>query len=249
MNQSDCVAVVTGAGSGMGRSIATGLAAEGRRIAALDINKATVAETVEMITAAGGEAEAFQVDISDPAAVTDVRDQVVSSLGNARILVNNAGWEEIHPFMETTPAFRLKNISINLLGAMSVSNAFLEGMVAEGAGGRVVNIASDAGRVGSSGEVVYSGAKGGLIGFTKALAREMARYKITVNCVAPGPADTAMLHGAPKKLTDSLAKVIPMRRLALPEDIMYAVRFFASDETSYITGQTLSVSGGLTMAG
>jgi 2-hydroxycyclohexanecarboxyl-CoA dehydrogenase len=249
MNQSDVVAVVTGAGSGMGRAIAIGLAEEGRRVAAVDINPGSVQDTVDMIVKSGGKAVAFHADISDPAAVSTVRDDVVAQVGNARILVNCAGWEEIHPFMETTPEFRLKNISINLLGAMSVSSAFLEGMIADGQGGRVINISSDAGRVGSTGEVVYSGAKGGLIGFTKALAREMARDRITVNCVAPGPTDTAMLHGAPKKLTDALCRVIPLGRLAQPEDVMYAVRFFASDETSYITGQTLSVSGGLTMAG
>lgn len=249
MSEPSALAVVTGAGSGMGRAIALGLAATGRRVAALDVNAGTVAETVDMITSAGGESAAFQLDISDQEAVAATRDEVVSRFGPARILVNNAGWEEIYAFMDTTPEFRVKNISINLLGAMSVSQAFLEGMIAEGKGGRVINISSDAGRVGSSGEVVYSGAKGGLIGFTKALAREMARHAICVNCVCPGPTDTAMLQGAPKKLTDSLARVIPMGRLAQPEDIMYAVRFFASDETSYITGQTLSVSGGLTMAG
>jgi len=249
MDSSGTLAVVTGAGSGMGRAIALGLAAAGRRVAALDINTETVKETVEMVTRDGGEAAAFQLDIADAEAVSAVRDDVVAQHGPAGILVNNAGWEEIHPFMDTTTDFRVKSLSINLLGAMSVSQAFLEGMISAGNGGRVVNISSDAGRVGSSGEVVYSGAKGGLIGFTKALAREMARYQISVNCVCPGPTDTAMLAGAPKKLTDSLARVIPMGRLAQPEDIMHAVRFFVSDETSYITGQTLSVSGGLTMAG
>jgi 2-hydroxycyclohexanecarboxyl-CoA dehydrogenase len=249
MNESDALAVVTGAGSGMGRAIALGLAESGRRVAALDINEGTAQETVEMIRGKGGDATAFQLDIADAEAVVAVRDEVVAHYGSARIVVNNAGWEEIHPFMETTTDFRIKIMSINLLGAMAVSHAFLEGMIAEGQGGRVVNISSDAGRVGSSGEVVYSGAKGGLIGFTKALAREMARHKICVNCVCPGPTDTAMLHGAPKKLTDSLARVIPMGRLAQPEDVMHAVRFFTSDDTSYITGQTLSVSGGLTMAG
>lgn len=249
MTEPSPLAVVTGAGSGMGRAIAIGLAAAGRRVAALDINAGTAQETVDMIARDGGDAAAFQLDISDQAAVVAARDDVLSHFGPAWILVNNAGWEEIHPFMDTTPQFRVKNISINLLGAMSVSQAFLEGMIAEGKGGRVINISSDAGRVGSSGEVVYSGAKGGLMGFTKALAREMARYGICVNCVCPGPTDTAMLQGAPKKLTDSLARVIPMGRLAQPEDIMFAVRFFASDQTSYITGQTLSVSGGLTMAG
>lgn len=249
MSGSSALAVVTGAGSGMGRAIAIGLARAGRRVAALDVNGESVAVTVGTITNDGGEATAHQVDISDPVAVDAARDEVVGRHGPAWILVNNAGWEEIQPFMDTSPEFRVKILSINLLGAMSVTQAFLEDMVAEGKGGRVVNIASDAGRVGSSGEVVYSGAKGGLIGFTKAIAREMVRHDICVNCVCPGPTDTAMLRSAPKNLTDKLARVIPMGRLAQPDDVMNAVRFFAADETSYITGQTLSVSGGLTMAG
>jgi NAD(P)-dependent dehydrogenase (short-subunit alcohol dehydrogenase family) len=151
--------------------------------------------------------------------------------------------------METTDEFRVKNISINLLGPMTVSQVFLRDVIAAGAGGRVVNIASDAGRVGSKGEVVYSAAKGGIIAFTKSLAREMARFAITANCVCPGPTDTPMLHSAPRKLTDALANSIPMRRVGSPDDMMNAVRFFASEESSYMTGQTLSVSGGLTMAG
>jgi len=245
----DNLAVVTGGGSGMGRAIAVGLAATGRPIAVLDRDTDGAERTAANIREAGGTAEAFTVDISDDDAVLAVRTAVEEQFGPAQTLVNCAGWEEIMPFMETSADFRRKNISINLLGAMAISSAFLEGMIAAGRGGRVVNISSDAGRVGSSGEVVYSGAKGGLIGFTKALAREMVRYQITVNCVCPGPTETPMLASAPKKLTDSLANVIPMRRLATPEDIMNAVRFFVADDSSYITGQTLSVSGGLTMAG
>jgi 2-hydroxycyclohexanecarboxyl-CoA dehydrogenase len=243
------LAVVTGAGSGMGRAIAIGLAATGKRVAVLDINTDMAAETTEAIRQAGGSATSFAVDIADIDSVNAAQVAVAEKYGAAWILVNCAGWEEIYPFMETTHEFRVKNISINLLGTMSVSQAFLRDMIASGEGGRVVNIASDAGRVGSSGEVVYSGAKGGIIAFTKSLAREMARYSITANCVCPGPTDTPMLHGAPKTLTDALAKVIPMRRLAYPEEIMNAVRFFACEDSSYITGQTMSVSGGLTMAG
>lgn len=242
-------AVVTGAASGMGRAIALGLAAKGRHVAALDINLDMAEETVQQIRQQGGTAEAFGVDIADPSAVEMASKEVVERFGPPWILVNNAGWEEIHPFMETTVEFRVKNISINLLGTMTVSQIFLRAMIDAGSGGRVVNVSSDAGRVGSMGETVYSGAKGGIIGFTKSLAREMARHRITVNCVCPGPTDTPMLRSAPKKITDALANAIPFKRLALPEDIMNAVRFFASEDSSYITGQTLSVSGGLTMAG
>lgn len=249
MTESENLTVVTGGASGMGQAIALGLAAAGRTVAVLDRDLDGAVATADRITQAGGAARAFSADISIPEEVAAVRDAVEAAYGPAQTLVNCAGWEQIMPFMETTPEFRLKNISINLLGAMSVSSYFLEGMIAAGRGGRVVNISSDAGRVGSSGEVVYSGAKGGLIGFSKALAREMVRYQITVNCVCPGPTDTAMLASAPKRLTDSLANVIPMRRLAQPDDIMNAVRFFVADDSSYITGQTLSVSGGLTMAG
>lgn len=248
-NTQNALAVVTGAGSGIGRAIAIGLAAEGRTVAALDIRQDLARETAHAITDSGHTAEAFEVDIADVQSVQRVRDEVSDKYGPVRVLVNNAGWEEIHPFMETTSEFWQKILSINLLGPIAVTNAFLRGMIDAGQGGRVINISSDAGRVGSSGETVYSGAKGGVIGFTKALAREMVRYQITSNCVCPGPTDTPLLRQAPKKLTDALAAAIPARRLARPEEIMHAVRFFASDDSSYITGQTLSVSGGLTMAG
>ncbi|TFB77302.1 SDR family oxidoreductase [Cryobacterium glaciale] len=241
--------VVTGGGSGMGRAIALGMAAQGKPVAVLDRDLEGAEETVREIRERGGEATSFYVDISLADEVSAACAAVEETYGPAHTLINNAGWEEIMPFMETSPEFRLKNISINLLGTMSVSSTFLRGMIDAGRGGRVVNISSDAGRVGSSGEAVYSGAKGGIIAFTKSIAREMVRYQITSNCVCPGPTETRMLSGAPKKLTDSLEKAIPMRRLAQPEDIMNAVRFFASEESSYITGQTLSVSGGLTMAG
>jgi 2-hydroxycyclohexanecarboxyl-CoA dehydrogenase len=243
------LAVVTGGGSGMGRAIALGLAAQGRPIAVLDRNLEAAEETVREIKNRAGEATSFFVDISVADDVAAACAAVEAIYGPAQTLVNNAGWEEIMPFMDTSAEFRIKIISINLLGAMSMSSTFLKGMIDAGRGGRIINISSDAGRVGSSGEAVYSGAKGGIIAFTKSLAREMVRHQITANTVCPGPTDTAMLASAPKKLTDALERVIPMRRLAQPEDIMNAVRFFASEESSYITGQTLSVSGGLTMAG
>jgi len=242
------LAVVTGGGSGIGRAIAIGLAAEGHNVAILDVRLDLAQETAEGIISSGGRAEAFHVDIADLDSVTAVRDAVVAKHGPCQVLVNNAGWEEIHRFMDTSSDFWQKILGINLLGPMAVTHAFLQGMIEAGDGGRVINISSDAGRVGSSGEVVYSGAKGGMIGFTKALAREIIRFDITSNCVCPGPTNTALLRGAPEKLTKALIGAVPARRLAEPEDIMNAVRFFASPDSSYITGQTLSVSGGLTMA-
>lgn len=242
------LAVVTGGGAGIGRAIAIGLAAQGRNVAILDVREELAEEIAQGIRSNGGRADAFHVDIADMESVTDVREQVEAKHGPCQVLVNNAGWEEIHRFMDTSSDFWQKILNINLLGPVAVTHAFVQGMIAAGEGGRVINISSDAGRVGSSGEVVYSGAKGGIIGFTKALAREIIRYDITSNCVCPGPTDTPLLRDAPKKLTDALIGAVPARRLAQPEDIMNAVRFFASPDSSYITGQTLSVSGGLTMA-
>ena len=244
----DSMAVVTGGGAGIGRAIAIGLAAQGRTVAILDVREEVAKETAQIIVDAGGRAEGFYVDIADMDSVTAVRDAVEAKHGTAQVLVNNAGWEEIHRFTETSSDFWKKILNINLLGPVAVTHAFLQGMIDAGEGGRIVSISSDAGRVGSSGEVVYSGAKGGIIGFTKALAREVIRYDITSNCVCPGPTDTPLLRDAPKKLTDALIGAVPARRLAQPEDIMNAVRFFASPDSGYITGQTLSVSGGLTMA-
>jgi 2-hydroxycyclohexanecarboxyl-CoA dehydrogenase len=165
------------------------------------------------------------------------------------VIVNNAGWDEIRPFMDNDRDFIRKVVAINYLGPVTVTQAFLRGMIDAGAGGRVVSIASDAGRVGSTGETVYAGAKGGIIGFTKSLAREMARHQVTVNCVCPGPTDTPLFHQQPEKMREALIRAIPFRRLGQPADIAHAVRFFASDGASFITGQVLSVSGGLTMAG
>lgn len=249
MTQSPTLGVVTGSGSGIGRAIAIRLAAEGARVAVLDIDRAGAEATVELIRAAGGESEAFEVDISRPASVAAARDAVESRLGIPTVLVNNAGWDVIQPFMGTDAPFWSKVVGINYLGPVAVSHAFLGSMIASGQGGRIINIASDAGRVGSTGEAVYAGAKGGVIAFTKSLAREMARHAITVNCVCPGPTDTPLFRSQGERIREALLKAIPLRRLAQPEDVAHAVRFFASADSSYITGQVLSVSGGLTMAG
>ncbi len=165
------------------------------------------------------------------------------------MIVNCAGWDETHRFTETDRPFWEKVLAINLLGVVAVTHAFLGAMIERGEGGRIVNVASDAGRVGSSGEAVYAGAKGGVIAFTKSLARETAKHGITANAVCPGPTDTPLFRAQPEKLQQALERAVPMGRLGRPADVAAAIAFFASDGATFVTGQVLSVSGGLTMAG
>jgi 2-hydroxycyclohexanecarboxyl-CoA dehydrogenase len=240
------IAVVTGAGSGIGKAIALGLAARGDRVIAADLNEAaaeaTAAQQPELITA-------LPVDVSDRAQVDALRDRAHAEVGVPNVVVNAAGWDRTDQFLNATTEFAEKVVAINYLGPVHVCSAFLPGIIDGGGGGRVVNLASDAGRVGSAGETIYAGAKGGVIALTKSLAREMARYAITVNCVCPGPTDTPLFAAQPDKLKEALVKAIPFRRLARPEEVAAPVLFFASDAASFITGQVISVSGGLTMAG
>jgi 2-hydroxycyclohexanecarboxyl-CoA dehydrogenase len=240
------VAVVTGAASGIGRAIALLLAEAGAIVAAVDRDADGVRGTAERI---GDRSTAHVADLTDPAAALAMRDEVIGEHGVPNVLVNAAGWDRIEPFMDNDDEVWQTLTAINLLGPVRVSHAFLRPILDAGTDVRIFNIASDAGRVGSSGETVYASTKGGVIAFTKSLAREMARHRITVNCVSPGPTNTPLLHSMPEKLRDSLQKAIPFRRLADPEEIADAVLFFASDRARYITGQVLSVSGGLTMAG
>jgi 2-hydroxycyclohexanecarboxyl-CoA dehydrogenase len=239
-------AVVTGAASGIGRAIALSLAEAGASVAAVDRDAHGVRASVERL---GADSTAHVADLTDPAAVLAVRDEVLAAHGLPHVLVNAAGWDRIEPFMDNDDELWQSLMAVNLLGPIRVCHAFLRPILDAGAQARIINIGSDAGRVGSSGETVYAGTKGGVIAFTKSLAREMARHHINVNCVCPGPTDTPLLQSMPEKLRDSLAKAIPFRRLAEPEDIAGAVLFFASDGARYVTGQVLSVSGGLTMAG
>jgi 2-hydroxycyclohexanecarboxyl-CoA dehydrogenase len=171
-----------------------------------------------------------------------------NEFGPATALVNTVGWDRIEPFLDNTPAYWDQILGLNLLGPIRVTRAFLDGMIAAG-GGTIVNVASDAGRVGSTGETVYAGAKGGVIAFTKSLAREMARHSIRVNCVCPGPTDTPLFRAQPVKMQEALERAIPMKRLAQPSEVADAIAFLASGRSSFITGQVLSVSGGLTMSG
>jgi 2-hydroxycyclohexanecarboxyl-CoA dehydrogenase len=244
------VAFVTGAGRGIGRAIALRLADHGDVVAIGDIRSDDADETVTAIEELGGRAVALPLDVTDSRSVHNAIEETLGLLGPVEILVNNAGWDEMHPFLETDEPFWDRVIEVNFKGCLRMTRAALPGMV-ERKWGRIVNIGSDAGRVGSSFESVYSGAKGGVIAFTKTIAREYARSGVTANTVCPGPTDTAMLAEVAtdqgEKIIEAMKRAIPMKRLATPEDVATAVAFFASDEAGYVTGQTLSVSGGLTM--
>jgi 2-hydroxycyclohexanecarboxyl-CoA dehydrogenase len=241
------VALVTGGASGIGRAVALRLGEEGCRVAVVDLNLEGAQETASSL---GARACALQADVSYLSAVREAVSAGERELGPIGVLVSCAGWDLVQPFVESTEETWDRVITVNLRGVIACTRAVLDGMVERGAGA-IVNISSDAGRVGSSGEVVYSGAKAGIIGFSKAVAREVARHGIRVNVVCPGPTDTPMMEAtrrANPRLGDALVKAIPFRRLARPEEIAAAVAFFASDDAAYVTGQTLSVSGGLTMA-
>ncbi|KOS55983.1 SDR family NAD(P)-dependent oxidoreductase [Rhodococcus rhodochrous] len=240
------IALVTGAGSGIGKAIALAFAAQGDRVVAADLDlaaaEATAKEYPELITA-------LPVDIADRAQVDELRERTHAEVGVPNVLVNAAGWDRTDQFLNATTEFAQKVVAINYLGPVHVCSAFLPGIIEAGKGGRVINLASDAGRVGSSGESIYAGAKGGVIALTKSLAREMARHGINVNCVCPGPTDTPLFQAQDEKLKAALIKAIPFRRLARPDEVAAPVLFFASEAASFVTGQVISVSGGLTMAG
>jgi len=248
-------AIVTGAGSGIGRAIATRLGAEGITVGVFDINADGAGQTVATIVAAGGKAVAVLCDITDYSAVTAAVASFEQQAGQGTdILVNNAGWDTPMPFLKTDEAFWKKVTSINWFGPLHMTHAVGQGM-AQRKSGRIINIASDAGRVGSSGEVVYSGCKGATIAFAKALAREVARSNVTVNTVCPGPTDTPAMtafvgtgeQGA--KIRDAMVRGVPLGRIGVPDDYPGLVAFLASDDAAFMTGQTISVSGGLSMHG
>ena len=240
------VAMVTGAARGIGLAIASRLAEEGAKIAIADINGDGAAHAAERI---GGAAMGVRVDVTDTASIAVGVAAVVERLGTIDVLVNNAGWDKVEPFVRSEEATWDTVIAINLKGPIACTRAVLDSMI-ERRSGKIVSISSDAGRVGSAGEAVYAGAKAGIIGFSKTLARELARYGININVVCPGPTNTALFHemaGGNEKLASSLKQAIPLGRLGEPEDLAGAVAFLASDDASFVTGQTLSVSGGLTM--
>ncbi len=246
-------ALVTGGARGIGREICLALAAQGRQVAVADLRPDEADVTVRAIEDAGGTALAVPMDVADPESVTTGLLQVVDELGPVEILVNCAGWDELKPFLDTDEAFWDQIIEINYKGALRTAHGCLPAMIDAG-WGRIVNIGSDAGRVGSSLEAVYSGAKGGVIAFTKTIAREVARQGITANVVCPGPTETPLLDeivaasADGDKVIGAMARAVPMKRLGQPTEVASAVAYFCSEEAGFVTGQTLSVSGGLTMA-
>lgn len=249
----DSVAFVTGAGRGIGRAVARRLAGEGVAVAVTDIDAGAARAVAEEIGLAGGRARAYAADVTAFEDVEAAREAVERDLGSITMLVNVAGWDVLEPFVESTPDTWARLIAVNYVGVLHACRAVLPGLIAR-RWGRIVSIASDAARVGSTGEAVYSGCKAAVIGFSKALAREVARDGITVNVVCPGPTETDLLasvmageRGA--RILAGMRRAIPLGRLGKPDDVAAAVAFFVSDGAAYLTGQVLSVSGGLTMAG
>lgn len=240
------VAMVTGAGQGIGKAIAKELAAKGYKVAACDINEETGSATAFELTEGGSTCKFYKTNVTSLESLTNTVAEIEQQLGPIDVLVNTVGWDIIEPFIENSVEYWEKVIDLNFRSVVYGCKAVLPNMI-ERKYGRIINIASDAGRAGSSGETVYAGTKGGVIAFTKSLAREMARHKVIVNCVCPGPTDTPLFASQPDKMKEALVRAIPLRRLAQPEDIAYAVGFFAEERAEFMTGQVLSVSGGLTM--
>ncbi|NLT35993.1 MAG: SDR family oxidoreductase [Gaiellales bacterium] len=242
------VAMVTGAGAGIGRAVSLRLAERGAVPAALDIREEAAAGTAAAVAAIGGKALAVQCDVTNYASVTAAVNRVVSELGAPDILVNNAGIDIVRMFVDTDEALWRKLVDVNYIGFLAVTHATAPHMIAKKSG-LIINIGSDAGRIGNPGDAVYCGTKAAVMATSKALAREFARYNIRVNCVAPGPiGDTEMgdvLYG--EGLGDKIARMIPLKRLGTAEDVADVVGFFASEDAAYLTGQVLSVDGGLTM--
>jgi 2-hydroxycyclohexanecarboxyl-CoA dehydrogenase len=241
-------ALVTGGVSGIGKATALELARQGAKVIVADVNQDGGATTVAEAKAAGLAVEYVVLDLADLASIDACAAGVLERHGRVDVLVNAAGWDRIQPFLQNTSEFMDRVLAINLRGPIGLTQKLVPAMAAAGYG-KIVNVASDAGRVGSLGETVYAGAKGGIIAFTKSLAREVARYRINVNCVCPGPTDTPLFAVQPEKVRVALEKAIPFKRIAQPQEIADAILFFASSRSDYVTAQVLSVSGGLTMVG
>jgi 2-hydroxycyclohexanecarboxyl-CoA dehydrogenase len=252
-NRGGQVALVTGGARGIGEAISKALAADGFNVVVADLREEEAEATAAAIRDAGGKAIAVALDVTSSESVSAGLASAREAFGDVDVLVNNAGWDDLKPFVQTDEQFWDRVIEVNFKGALRLTQGVLPEMLERG-WGRIINIGSDAGRVGSSLESVYSGAKGGIIAFTKTIAREAARKGVTANAVCPGPTDTPFLRetvakqGDADKVVGAMVSGVPMKRLAQPEEIAAAVRFFAAEDAGYITGQTLSVSGGLTMA-
>ncbi|WGY00458.1 SDR family oxidoreductase [Nocardioides sp. QY071] len=249
------VALVTGGGNGIGAAIVRRLAASGASIGIIDRDERPARAIAEEVRSAGVAAAVAVADISDNAAVVSGVESIEAALGPIDILINNAGWDSLMPFLDNDEAHRDLIIAINLKGPINVTHAVLTRMVGRG-GGRIVTISSDAGRIGSTGQAVYSACKAGTIALSKSIAREVARHGITLNVVAPGPTRTKMMEDAldgddvnAKHILERMTKAVPMRRMGEPEDVAGIAVFLATDEAAFITGQVISVSGGLTMHG
>lgn len=246
--------IITGGGGGIGRAVSRRFADEGSLVAVLDRDEAAAQATVDLIAETGGKAKAYAADITDYAAIQTTVDAIEQDLGVPTVLVNNAGFDRFKPFLKTEPQDWDQLIAINLTGALNMHHVVLPRML-EAGGGKVINVASDAARVGSSGEAVYAACKAGLVALSKTLARELATKNINFNVVCPGPTDTALLKGVaetannPEKLLEAFKNAVPKRRLGQPEDYPGIIALLASDDADFITGQVISVSGGLTMAG
>jgi len=242
------VALITGCASGIGKATVLAFAQAGARVVGADIDAERGAATAREAVAAGLSVEFVAVDLASSASIRGCAAQVLERHPRLDILVNAAGYSLVEAFAHNKPGYIDQVLAINLGGTLHLTQAVLPGLIAAGKG-KIVNVASDAGRVGSSGETAYAAAKGGVIAFTKSLAREVARHSICVNCVCPGPTDTPMLRSRPDKMLEAFLKAIPFKRFAEPREIADAILFFASSRSDYITAQVLSVSGGLTFAG
>jgi 2-hydroxycyclohexanecarboxyl-CoA dehydrogenase len=247
MELKDKVIVVTGGASGIGKATAQVLAAQGATVHIGDLDFAGAERTAR--DCESGSISATALDLAKPDSVKAFAEQVLAQHGRVDGLVNAAGFDKVGPFIKNDPELWERLVAVNLLGAMRLTQLVLPSMISANAG-KIVNISSDAGRVGSMGETAYAATKGGLIAFTKSLAREMARYQINVNVVCPGPTDTPLFNTqASEGLREALISAIPFRRLGQPDDVAQAVRYLVGPNSNYVTGQVLSVSGGLTMVG
>jgi len=241
-------AVVTGGASGIGRATAEALALAGAHVIVGDVNREMGESVADTLRVRALGADFLFLDVTDAGSVEEFRREALALRPQVDIVANVAGWGRTEPFVQNDPALWRRIVDLNFMGPVQVTRAFIEPMIARQSG-KIVSVASDAGRVGSLGETVYSGAKGGVIAFTKALARELARFGITVNCVCPGPTDTPLMAAVPDRIKEAFERATPMRRLAKPQEVADAILFFASPRSDFVTGQVLSVSGGLTMAG